>query len=359
MPPTRRRNWGKLLYHPYARQGLNLVGRMARKAVNYGVNRYKLRHSKFTPRGYVTRQHDASSQYRRKRAPRKVRLRQRRKYKAFKKNLLRSLASRTAFINEAATPLIQDDSSQKQLWVDMCLNGFNNSNAGTHPYGYGDWEYICNRDYLMGDTAGDAQGRFSSGERRLIVDTSIMDVTIRNSSSTIVEELREGAPIELDLYEWVCYKKSSWEGNSGTFQFQLNTIQSGTSGRQGDPAQVLAYDVNTRGVSPFEFGVPLNKLGIKIVKKMKYFISSGDTITYQIRDTTNHEFKLADMINNISLVPKKARGIILVAKIVVGTPGYENNLCRTQLDVGMSRKYKYKILLSNGEKSGFYRDVAT
>lgn len=355
--PRRRRPRNEWVVRNLVRAGARAAGVVA-GARQFTPERLRLRYQRFTPQGYVTRQHDASKQYRRKRAPRKVRLRQRKKYKAFKKNLLRSLASRTAFMNEFTTPNVQDNASQKQLWVDMCLNGFNNSNANTHPYGYRDWEYIGDRDFLIGDTAGDLQSRFSDGERRLIVDTSIMDVTIRNSSSTIVELERIGAPIELDVYEWMCTKKSSWKFNDQTMQFSLNTVQSSYVTQQGDPAQVFQYDVNTRGVSPFEFGVGLSKMGIKILKKMKYFISAGDTVTYQIRDAKNHEWKYSDMLDNQSLVPKRARGIILIAKIVVGTPGFTDPLCRTQLDIGMSRKYKYKILLSNGDKSGYYRDVA-
>lgn len=300
----------------------------------------------------VTQQYDRARQYRRRRAPKRVRMRARRRARKFKADFLRTLATRTAFMNESMT---DQSTVGDQLWSNFILNGFYCGSSSTYAYGFRDWNYICGRDYLIGDLAGDAQSRWSGGSRKFIVDTAIMDLTIYNSSFDSPDENKR-VPAEVDLYE-VVFGKKKYTDVTQSLLSQIQTIQTNWVGRQGDPTQIVQLFNYQRGITPFEFGRAMSQLGIKIIKKTKYFVPAGSTITHQIRDSKNRIFNYVDITGESMMYPPGARGLMVIAKTVVGsTTSASSGVAR--LNYGVTRKYKYKVLESNGEKAAFYRDVS-
>lgn len=325
-------------------------GYKAYKSYNRSVANKK---ASYARGGGVTNQYDRERQYRRRRAPKRVRLRARKKFKMYRAQLIKSLGSRTAFMNEAIT---STGVGGNQLWDSFILNGFLCTDATQNAYGFRDWNYICGRDYLIADTAGDAQSRWSGGSRKFIVDTSILDLTIHNSSYDAAIGVESRVPVELDLYEFTC-GKIKWDRQDLSLTSAIDTIQSTWVKQQGDPTQIFTLLTNFRGITPFEFGKALQQLGIKITKKTKFFVPPGSTVTHQIRDSKNHVFDYIDITGESMMYPPGARGLFVISKVVVGSA--DTSLSGVpRLDYGVTRKYKYKVLESNGEKGAWYRDVA-
>lgn len=302
--------------------------------------------------GGVTTQHDVRRVYTRRRAPPSLRRKVRRIRKRFRSNLMKELATRTAFINEQTTRAVN---SSFQLWNTFILNAYGSADALEYPFGWRDWSYIIGRDFLLNETSGDTNSRLTGGGAKFYVDTSIMDLTIHNSSYDTDEGVRRSIPVEIDVYEFVT-GNPKFKGLSA-FEGQINSIINSYVLRQGDPAQLSILDTASRGVTPFELGKALNELAIKIIKKTKYIVPADDVITYQIRDTSNKMYNMSDILGSGCLYQKGSRGIMIVAKTVVGTTDLPDS-GTVSLDYGVSRKYKYKVQVAHTDRGARYRDVA-
>lgn len=342
-----RRRAGRYSFVPYLLSGL-MKGQRKRVSAGGTINQRRRKYQS----GGVTRQHDVRRVYSRRRAPASLRRKVRRYRKRFRSSLMKELATRTAFINEQVSRLNITD---EQQWDSFILNGFRTSDSGEYAFGFRDWEYIAGRDNLLNETSGDSSGRLTGGGAKFYVDTSIMDVTIQNSSYDSSIGVDSRIPLEIDVYEFVC-GNPKFKGLSSIID-QINSITASYVLRQGDPAQIGILSTDLRGVTPFEFGKALYELSIKVIKKTKYIVPGNDVITFQIRDTTNKVYNLSDVMGSGALYGKGAKGIFVISKPVTGstlTPTSGS----IQLNYGITRKYKYKVSVSHTDRGAFYRDVA-
>lgn len=287
----------------------------------------------------ITTQRDRSNIYRRRRAPRRMRARKRRQMRYFKSKLLKMKGARTMITNQQVTvtslPSLQSVSSF------VLYGGRVDGLGGATLRGYDDMEDLRKRDYLLGDNTGDPEGRIGA-ECKWFTKTGVMDMTIQNVSENNV-------PIEMDVYEFYCglLENDAGDDVETAIQFYNQDIL-----RQGPAtAQLQTLDQTDRGVTPFEFGTPMSKFRMKIVKKTKYFIPYGDCITYQIRDSKIRQFDHSVYRNN-SPTTRHTRGVYIVAKPTAGLSSVECSYV-----VGCTRKYKYYVDQSNTVRAGYWDPV--
>lgn len=202
--------------------------------------------------------------------------------------------------------------------------------------GYDDMNDMRTRDYLLGDNTGDAEFRNVGGEAKWYVKTAIMDMTIQNTTS-----LEFG--LEVDIYEFMCGKMPTLAGpdvESAIAYYQQDVYRIGTLG-----PSVTSLEQTDRGATPFEFGKPMSRFGMKILKKTKYFIPYGDVVTYQIRDTKLKTFG-HDVYRDNSPTTRYTRGVYIVSKPLPAVASQEHSLT-----IGCTRKYKYIVDMSHVTRS--------
>lgn len=339
---------GKLMAPPYKRRRLNSTRSVGTQTVMARTRRRQYtRRARGTVRSGVTTQRDSRTQYRRRRAPRRVRYRARRSYRRFLSSMMKLVGTRTRVFNDYNT---NTSFAGQQLFTSYVLYGSHSTNANADEQGYNDINRLMQTDYLIYDVTGDAQGRSSGGDTKIAFDTGIFDITITNVSAG-------GDPlitfaIELDLYEFTCngkFDKDLSTGIAGPSLHQYLVNRVGDQATSGPGAVVI--DPTDRGVTPFEMGVQLRQSGTKIVRKTKYFIPYGDCITYQIRDSKNHMVSSQKLQTDMPICTSFAKGIIAVAKIIPGN--YNPNNYSASIAFGLTRKYKYKIF-QNAYNRGQY-----
>lgn len=145
---------------------------------------------------------------------------------------------------------------------------------------------------------------------------------------------------ELDVYElWFNGKECNYTSVNGIFaQAAANT---GTISGAG--TQLTIVD---RGVTPFELPNAFSIGHFSIAKKMKYFLGSGTSCTYQIRDPRTHIFTKSDIGDDVGLSPSKkcCRILYAIFKPVIGG-AYQNRVY-----AGCTRKYSYAITEQTADK---------
>lgn len=205
--------------------------------------------------------------------------------------------------------------------------------------------------YPVRSTAADSLDDLQqiSGDSRLnpsskiIFTSAVLDITMRFQS--ILAAPSTGNPslsAEVDLYECIWNGASGQSGEAGTL---IEAFDIGMSDTAVIPGQTNALTSNSRGWTPWDANAALSQHRIKILKKTKYFLSSEQTATYQLRDPKTHIFS-RDTIPSATSAnwPGVTRWILIVWKPV---PGYNyvaapgNDVGR--LNVGFTRKYMYKI----------------
>jgi len=147
--------------------------------------------------------------------------------------------------------------------------------------------------------------------------------------------------MELDVYELIHRKVTS--DRVSTQQNVYDCLEYSDDPEIGGTGADL--NIQLRGCTPFEFGRQMGYFGIKVVKKTKYFIPNGQTITHQIRDPSRHSWSQEQMDKLDSFaVPGVTRTLFLVYKLVPGCPlGALNNTFQLMAEVGVTRKYMYKL----------------
>jgi len=289
----------------------------------------------------ITVQHDRATTYRRKRAPQKVRRRARRSMRSFKSKILKMKGHRTFFTNSSLSVTSPASGQSVKSWV--LFGGKLDGAVDGTLRGYDDMNDMRRKDYLIGDSTGDAQNRWAPGDTKWYLKTGVMDITIQNTDDNQV-------PIEMDIYEFTVGVLPSVETTAGgqfcydvesAIQFfHQDTYAPGTTG-----AGMALYTTATRGVTPFEFGGAMAKMRMKILKKTKYFIPFGDTITYLIRDTKIRTMNHSVFRNN-SVTTRSTRGILIIAK-----PTIASAVSTCKYTLGCSRKYKYVVDESNTDRA--------
>lgn len=287
----------------------------------------------------VSGQHDRANVYRRRRAPRRKRMRARRSMKSFKSKILKMKGHRTFFTNSQFSVSSVASQQSAKSWVIYGGRTDGTSLTGGILRGYDDMEDMRKKDYMLDAAAGDAENRFHGGNLKWYIKTAIIDMTIQNNSENSV-------PIEMDIYEFTCGVLPSAAGGDVETAMQYyhqDTLLSGA-----DTAGLDAYTLATRGITPFEMGTAMSKFRMKILKKTKYFIPFGNTVTYQIRDT-----RIRTMTHNVyraeSATTYCTHGVLIIAK---PTAVFADTTCNYV--VGCSRKYKYVIDSSHVDRAGLF-----
>jgi len=196
------------------------------------------------------------------------------------------------------------------------------------------------------------------GSTKFIFKSGVLDVTIRNASTlrTVIGEVTSDSPdsrakLEIDIYEIIIRKQANWAENDLTVSgannledlYEQGINQEGQITDEGGAEDKVNYF--DRGFTPFDGSYAISRFGIKILKKTKFFIPNGDTITYQVRDPKRRvtERKNLAQVKGFSR-PGWTRVIYLVGKLVPGLPvGTTNATFQPIVNIGSTRKYVYKV----------------
>jgi len=284
----------------------------------------------------ITTQHDERRIYRKKSMPRL----QRRRWKTFKNKVLavseKDLGSRTTLFN--ATYTFQNTDPTLHNMVSMALYP-NTSNIA----------YLNDLDTISNDEVGAwtaATGGVVDKTSKFIFKSGILDLTFRNSSTftaIATPNPDSAAKLETDIYEILV--NGITDDSSGTY----NSLQSLFSSAAGDTQNIggagTGIAFNRRGSSPWDFPMALSRWKIKIMKKTKFMTPNGDTFTYQMRDPKRRVASKTAL--DLAQGPNRrgwTKWILVISKLVPGlTVGTTAGTYQESLDVGITRKYFYKI----------------
>lgn len=288
----------------------------------------------------ITTQHDRRPVYRKRRMP----ANRRRRWKRF--------VNKVNFVNEKdmgtrsvvfSTAIAQYNTTLGDHGV-ISLNLYGQK-APAYPYN-GDLYNIAGLENSGDPTA--AAGSTVSKMAHIRFQSAVLDITLRNNSTYRAEadgtfSLDGRAALEVDVYEIYCREDFSTSGTN--YQTLGEAIQNETNqelkiGGAGDPIAI-----SKRGVTPWETPTALSRLGIKILKKTKYFIPNSNTITYQLRDPKRRSCLLRELRDEESAnKPRWTKWVFIVYKLVPGlTVGLGADSYQEQIAVGVSRKYTYKV----------------
>lgn len=189
-----------------------------------------------------------------------------------------------------------------------------------------------------------AAGATLDDNTKVMFQSAVMDVTIRNVSTVYdgtSDKLDSAAALELDVYELIVRGESSDSGvNYTSISNMLNAYDDQQIG--GGGTGIAPED---RGATPFELGSALGRFGIKVLKKTKYFIPNGQTITFQNRDPKRHICRYGDLTSQEGFNRRGwTRFYYLIFKLVPGlTQGTTIGTYKASIAVGSTRKYMYKV----------------
>lgn len=260
----------------------------------------------------ITTQHDRTFQYRYKKLNRRKRRMIKKRVKRFNRMLARSLGTNTILRNDSITSTVATAAQQGYGTVVMYgWDGTNNANE-------------CGNDDVYQIVAND--GRITSSTKIKFYDC-VMDVTFRNTGQS---------SMELDVYEFYTRADNMPYTSTGSIfgNADADTPIIGAGASLG---------VGTRGVTPFE--LPVFCENIKILKKVKYFLPTGNSGTFQMKNRKIKELWGSDIgdvsggVGHGKIFHRNGwtKGLIFICKSMVGEeqgPG---------LTVGCTRVYRYTI----------------
>lgn len=314
------------------------LGRRVRQRLGRSRTQTMTRRKSTTSGIGVTEQHDARLIYRKRNMPRRMK----RRWRKFRGKVLavseKDLGSQTVVFNNLLT--FTNSTSGRQVVgeaglytlqsVDGHMNDLNNISG-----------------FLAGAATTVASGLAVSSSSKILFQSAVMDLTIRNAStftgSSGVVAASE-ARMEVDVYE-LLVRHSAEE--IGTSYANLRTLFDQNIART-DPIGGGATTEIThtlRGVTPFEMNYVLSRFGVKILSKRKYQISNGDQVTYQVRDPRRHSIVYREMVNQDGFnKPYLSRFLFVVGKLAPGLAvGSTVNTYQEVLVLGNTRKYLFKV----------------
>lgn len=285
---------------------------------------------------------DMRSIYRRKRMPKYKRKRWVRFVKKVNAVADKDLGLRTVLFNDQLT---QSNTSTKQSTLTLALYAVRNASIGylDDLKIIGGLENEANPTALQGDTI--------SPNSKMMFQSAVMDITIRNVTDRLTQidpnpllnkyEAASDAAIELDIYE--VYQRNIASDSSTLFESLTAAFNSYDDKDIGGTG--VGIGIDDRGASPFEFGSQMGRHGIKILKKTKFFIPNGQTITWQVRDPKRRSITYGELTRTESYnKPGWTKQFYLIYKLVPGiTQGTALGDCRLRLAIGCTRKYSYKV----------------
>lgn len=284
----------------------------------------------------ITTQHDERRIYRKKSMPRRFRKR----WKRFKNKVLavseKDLGTRTVVFNKNYN--------------------FNNSTSGQHIVSnvalypaVSASSSLNDMQNLLATEVGTwttASGEAVYSASKYIFKSAILDITFRNSSTFTADGTNfsadSRAKLETDIYEILVGHTGS--DTSGVYSDLVAMLNAGAGDTLNIGGAGTGVALNLRGVTPWDIPAALSRFKIKILKKTKFMTPNGDTFTYQVRDPRRHVANEIKMnFNGVNMIGW-TRWILFISKIVPGlTVGTTANTFQESLDVGLTRKYFYKI----------------
>lgn len=284
----------------------------------------------------ITTQHDERRIYQKRSMPRF----KRRRWKRFKNKVLaiseKDLGTRTVVFNKNYN--WQNTTANNHTAGNVALYGARSANP-----------YLNDLAQIQSDEVGvwtAATGEVIDATSKFIFKSAILDITFRNSSTFTADGITfnpdSRAKLETDVYEIIM----NHDGNdfSATYVDLFAMLQQGLTDTSNIGGAGTGVNMSLRGVTPFDAPAALSRFKIKVLKKTKFMTPNGDTFTYQVRDPRRHVMNRT-RLNTIGCnVPGWTRWVLFISKLVPGlTIGVAANTFQESLDVGLTRKYFYKI----------------
>lgn len=286
----------------------------------------------------VTSQYDRSLIYRKRSMPRGRRRRWRRYVKRVNFVSEKALGTRTVVRNSLLTvqQTFATGNDQVQQVPVLSLYGMRNTALDFD----NDLSVIC------GDTDLGTTGK-------LLFQSGVFDMTVRNTSfTTSIGTGNTAATLEIDVYEMTAGRQFALPGEATNMGAALAL---GNTDTATIPGLATALTPQSRGWTPWDTPAALSQYRMKIWKKTKFFLSSNQTFTYQYRDPRRHVFDKQSMpTTTCDNMPGMTRFFVIVMK---PTPGYtystEGGVDYAQIQIGITRKYMYKIAESTQDYEAF------
>lgn len=309
---------------------IGAAGRRAYVALKRAWNRRGSKKRGRSAQG-VTDQYDRTTIYRKRSMPRRKKRRWRKFTRKIHAVAERDLGSRTYLKNGTAQLLAVNPATNVQTIGEIALYPVNGQ---------------ATIDQDLFNLAGDDTNIPNAG--KFLLQSAVLDLTIVNRS------VNEGVavPIEFDIYLMRAGKSFLGNPVGGTLQtcFTDGFNETANIGGAG-----TAMAITRRGVTPFEATQALSKYRLRILKKTKYTIGGGHSITYQIRDPRRHVFEkgwIQDQgpspTNDNANAPGVTQFLFFIARL---QPGYNAGNSTLDVDIGYTKKYMYKTDEANGDEA--------
>lgn len=327
-----------------------MVNRMLRKGPRSFRGQQTKRRKKMSSGRGVTLEHDRTPVYRKRRMPRRMRRRWVRQVR--KNNYMDQykLGTRTIMFNSSYTRGNADATLHGTAW--FSLYGGHSANAQMD-----DLQFMSNKENEGNPTF--VEGGSVHPSTKYFFRSGILDMTIRNVSSDgdNVNNLAD-VPLEVDIYE-ILSGRPWMERDGGTTLTEypnLKDLYSDALSEINGIGNDTKIDLESRGATPWDNTFALGRWRLKILKKTKYRIGAGNTITYQLRDPrqrTISKQRLQEIAG--ANVPGWTKHIWIVFKAVPGIPvGNAAGTFQERITVGATRKYTYKIEGETDDRNAIY-----
>lgn len=287
----------------------------------------------------VTFQRDKTNVYRRKKMP----YRKKKRWVRFVKKVNavdeRELGTRTVLFNKSV--VFSNQSSGEQilgyvaLYPLQCPIGPGFESHMNDLKGISGLENQASPTAVLGERVGPST--------KIMFHSAVLDITMRNTSFITGGELGSGNTLEVDVYEIMSSKK--WNDSSGIKQNLVQVLEKGDNETPVIGGVGEAISIQKRGATPWELPAGISRYGLKIMKKTKYFLQPGQTLTYQLRDAARHVTTVGYLEDSQGAnKPGWTKHVFFIAKSVPGVSvGTGNNQVSEALTVGVTRKYMYKV----------------
>lgn len=303
----------------------------------------------------VTFQHDSTGIYRKSYMPKY----KKRRWKRFTKKVSavseKELGSQTRLFNSTITASnsANNDSGQvtlalySQKSIKAHLNDIQNIHA----------------DLNTGDPTA-LTGTTKYNSTKIIYKSGVLDMTIRNTSFFTDESDAKDLTLEVDIYAMAMKKPARLvttlvDDELNDFKELYKDADSETNRINGSGNKLTDDGQFRRGVTPFEFPYATSKYGLKIIKKSKYFLTNGQTMTYQCRDAKRHVLNL-DYHGEGFNKPGVTKLFFVIFKAIPGfVRGTGPGQITEQLTIGSTRKYMYNIRGVNDVRDEFNAQTVT
>lgn len=348
--PYRKRKAAQQLFRDHAgwKIGRWLYTQLRNRPRSVGTQTLTKRKQISSGRG-ITHEYDRKLIYKKKRMPRKKRKRWLKFSKKVKAVSEKSLGARTVVYNTS----VEFDNSTANNQVVGGVGLYTGYRAGVGNEYLSDLYETYDNENQGNPTAAD--GETTDLTSKFMFQSAVLDLTIRNISHAggTPSILRD--TIELDIYELTASKLFT-DTAAGQYTSLKDLFDQAGSDMKQIGASATGTQIGKRGCTPWDVTEALSQGGLKIYKKTKYFLGSGQTMTYQMRDPRRHVvhgqgMKEMEGINH----PKLTKWILILAKVVPGiTVGTTGSDTHEKIVVGLTRKYFYKIEGMNDARHAYF-----